>query len=114
MGISKSTYLVFVVVITVMVLSVTVFKGGEGSANVQQDVRAQNRGSYQDRRDRYPVVEAEETEPSDPVKKAKLKNKGSVTTRTPLSLIRVQRTKSSLSDQNGNLIFPLYRLLKVT
>ena len=73
MGISKSTYLVFVVVITVMVLSVTVFKGGEGSANVQQDVRAQNRGSYQDRRDRYPVVEAEETEPSDPVKKAKLK-----------------------------------------
>jgi len=31
------------------------------------------RESYQDRVDRYPVVEAEEAEPTDPVKKAKLK-----------------------------------------
>jgi hypothetical protein len=73
MGISKSTYLVFVVVITVMVLSVTVFKDGEGSANVQQNVNVQDRGSYQDRRDRYPVVDAEERDPDDPLKKAKLK-----------------------------------------
>ncbi|HEU4509205.1 MAG TPA: hypothetical protein VFR78_13240 [Pyrinomonadaceae bacterium] len=73
MGTSKSTYLVLVVVITVMVLSVTLFKGREGSANIRQDVRAQNRESYQDRLDRYPVVEAEETEPVDPLTKAKLK-----------------------------------------
>jgi len=72
MQISKSTYFVFVVVVAVMVLSVTVFKGGNGSARLQQSVRVTDRGSYQDRRDRYPVVEAEETEPNDPVKKAKL------------------------------------------
>lgn len=73
MQISKSTYFVFVVVVTVMVLSVTVFKSGEGSARSQQNVRVTDRGSYQDRRDRYPVVDAEETEPNDPVKKARLK-----------------------------------------
>jgi hypothetical protein len=73
MQISKSTYFVLVVVVTVMVLSVTVFKGGNGSAHLQQNLRVTDRGSYQDRRDRYPVVEAEETEPNDPVKKAKLK-----------------------------------------
>jgi len=61
MPFSRSTYLVFVVV--VMVLSVTVFKA----------VRVRSRESYQDRVDRYPVVEAEETEPIDPVKKARLK-----------------------------------------
>jgi hypothetical protein len=73
MHISKSTYFVFVVVVTVMVLSVTVFKGGKGSARVQQNIRVTDKESYQDRRDRYPVVEAEETEPNDPAKKAKLK-----------------------------------------
>ena len=73
MQISRSTYFVFVVVVTTMVLSVTVFKGGKGSARVQQNVRATERESYQDRRDRYPVVDAEETEPHDPIKKAKLK-----------------------------------------
>lgn len=73
MQISRSTYFVFVVVVTVMMLSVTVFKGGKGSARVQQNVRVTERESYQDRRDRYPVVDAEETEPNDPVKKAKLK-----------------------------------------
>ena len=70
---TKSTYFVLVVVVTSMVLSITVFKGRKNSANVQQNVRATNRESYQDRRDRYPVAEAEETEPNDPVKKAKLK-----------------------------------------
>ena len=73
MPISKTTWFVFVFVITVMVLSVTGFNGGTDSANVQQDVRRQNRGAYEDRRDRYPVVDAEDTEPADPVKKAKLK-----------------------------------------
>jgi len=47
-----------------MVLSITVFDAGIGSTS---------RESYQDRVDRYPVVEAEEAEPTDPVKKAKLK-----------------------------------------
>ena len=73
MQISKSTCFVFVVVSTVMVLSVTVFKGGNGSARIQQNIRVTDRGSYQDRRDRYPEVAAEETEPDDPAKKAKLK-----------------------------------------
>jgi len=73
MQISKSTYFVFIVVVTVMVLSITVFKGGKGSAHLQQNLRVTDRGSYQDRRDRYPVVEAEEIEPTDPVKKAKLR-----------------------------------------
>ena len=73
MPLSKSTYFVFIVVVTVMVLSVTVFKGDNGSVSVQQGVRVSNTRSYQDRRDRYPVVEAEETELSDPIKKAKLK-----------------------------------------
>jgi hypothetical protein len=73
MQFSRSTYFVFVVVVTVMVLSVTVFKAGKGSTKVQQNVRATSRESYQDRTDRYPVVAAEETEPDDPVKKARLK-----------------------------------------
>lgn len=73
MPISKTTAFVFVVVVTAMVLSVTVFKDGQGSAYVQQTVSVASRGSYQDRRDRYPVVDAEETEPVDSVKKAKLK-----------------------------------------
>ena len=73
MQFSRSTYFVFVVVVTVMVLSVTVFKAGKGSTNIQQNVRVTSRENYQDRVDRYPVVEAEEIEPNDPVKKAKLK-----------------------------------------
>ena len=73
MPISKSTALVFVIVVTIMVLSVTVFRSGKGSANVQQNVRVRNRDGYQDLRDRYPVVEAEETEPNDPVNKNRLK-----------------------------------------
>ena len=56
-----------------MGLSVTVFKAGKGSTKVQQNVRITTKENYQDRTDRYPVVEAEETEPNDPVKKAKLK-----------------------------------------
>ncbi len=72
MQFSRSTYFVFVIVVAVMVLSVAVVYGGKGSAGVPQNVRVTNRESYQGRADRYPVVEAEETEPNDPVKKAKL------------------------------------------
>src|SRR5687768_1035405 len=72
MQISKSTYFVFVVVVTIMTLSVTVFKSGKSSVSGQQNVR-QTRGPLHDREERYPVVESDEVEPSDPVKRAKLK-----------------------------------------
>ena len=72
MHISKATYLVFVVVATIMTLSVTVFRGGKGSATPQQDVRRTAVPLYE-RDERYPVVDFNEPEPTDPVKKAKLK-----------------------------------------
>lgn len=72
MHISKMTYLVFVVVVTIMMLSVTVFRGGKGSATTQQDVRRKGVPIYQ-QDERYPVVNSDEPEPTDPVKKAKLK-----------------------------------------
>lgn len=72
MHLSKSTYFVFIVVITIMTLSVTVFKPGKGSVTGQQNGR-QSRVPLYDREDRYPVVESEEVEPSDPVKQGKLK-----------------------------------------
>lgn len=72
MYLSKSTYFVFIVVLTVMTLSVTVFKSGKSSVTGQQNVRQTNVPLY-DREDRYPVVEADEVEPSDPAKRAKLK-----------------------------------------
>src|SRR5215211_4344386 len=72
MQLSKTTYLVLVVVTTVMTLSVTVFKSGRGSVSGQQNARRVNVPLY-DREDRYPVVESDEVEPSDPVKRAKLK-----------------------------------------
>ena len=72
MRISKATYLVFVVVATIMTLSVTVFRGGKGAATTQQDMRRAGVPIYQ-QDERYPVVDADEPEPADPVKKAKLK-----------------------------------------
>ena len=66
------TYFVFFAVVTIMTLSVTVFKRGNGQVTSQQDTRA-NLRKYQDHRDRYPVVDAEEPEPSDEIKRAKLK-----------------------------------------
>lgn len=71
MHLSKTTYLVLVAVITIMTLSVTVFKPGRGSVSGQQNVRT--RVPLYDREDRYPAVDSEEVEPSDPVKRAKLK-----------------------------------------
>jgi hypothetical protein len=44
-----------------MVLSVTVFKSVQGATNVQQNLRVTNRETPQDRRDRYPVAEADES-----------------------------------------------------
>jgi hypothetical protein len=72
MQISKTTYFVFVIVATIMTLSVTVFKAEKGSATGQQNARALSSPIYEDR-DRYPVVNAEDAQPSDPVKRAKLK-----------------------------------------
>lgn len=72
MHFSKSTYFVFIVVLTIMTLSVTVFNGGKSAVTGQQNAR-QARVPLYDREDRYPTVEADEVEPSDPVKRAKLK-----------------------------------------
>jgi len=71
MQLSKSTYFVFIVVITIMTLSVTVFKSDKSSVTGQQNVRQTNVPLY-DRDDRYPIVESDEIEPSDPAKRAKL------------------------------------------
>ena len=71
MQISKSTFFVFLVVITVMTLSVTVFKGGKSSGTSHQ--HGQRTSTYQDRPDRYPVAADDDLEPNDPIKRAKLK-----------------------------------------
>src|SRR5215204_3219170 len=74
MRISKSTYVVFLVVLTVLVLSVTVCMGKSRTAAVQQnDSAGRKTQRYVDRKDRYPVVDTEEAEPNDPVKRDKLK-----------------------------------------
>lgn len=72
MRISKLTYFVFIVVIAVMTLSVTVFKSDRTSFHSQQNIR-QTKIPLYDREDRYPIVEADEIEPSDPAKRVKLK-----------------------------------------
>lgn len=72
MRLTRSTYFVLFVVVTIMTLSVTVFKGGTTSVTVQQNTRQTNIPLY-DREDRYPVVDADEPEPSDPLKRGKLK-----------------------------------------
>jgi len=70
--ISKTTYSVFVIVASIMTLSVTVFRGGKGSAIAQQEVRRTGVPIYE-QDERYPVVDSDEPEPADPVKKSKLK-----------------------------------------
>jgi len=72
MRISKSTYFVFITVLTVMTLSLTVLKPGNGSASPQNNVRRSNVPLYE-REDRYPVADYDEVEPTDPVKRSKLK-----------------------------------------
>ena len=69
---TKTTYAVFAAVITIMTLSVTVFRPGKGSSTTQQDLRRTSVPIYE-RDERYPVVDSNEPEPTDPVKKAKLK-----------------------------------------
>ena len=70
MSLTKQTSFVFFVL--TVTLSVTVFQGGTGFATFQQDTRQTNIPLY-DREDRYPVVDADEPDPSDPVKRGKLK-----------------------------------------
>jgi len=70
--ISKSTYFLFGVTVTIMTLSVTVFTGGENSNSAQQN-RSSRTPSLYEKRERYPIAEANEVEPSDLLKKAKLK-----------------------------------------
>jgi hypothetical protein len=72
MQINKTTYLTFVLVLIVMVLSITVFRSEKGSATGQQNVRSAKE-VYQDRTDRYPVAEYDEAEPTDPQKRTKLR-----------------------------------------
>lgn len=71
LNLNKTTYLLFLIVLTLMVLSVTLSKR-EGSATGQQGTETP-RATYKDRTDRYPVVESDEVEPIDSVKRAKLK-----------------------------------------
>jgi len=73
MQISRSTFLVFVVVVIVMTLSVTVFKDGGHSAVSQFRFQKTAQNPYEDRRDRYPTVESDDVEITDPLKRAKLK-----------------------------------------
>lgn len=72
MQLSKSTYFILIAVIAIETLSVTLFKSERGSVTGQQNVRQTNVPLY-DREDRFPVVESDEVEPSDQVKRAKLK-----------------------------------------
>jgi hypothetical protein len=75
MKIDKSTYFVFLVVVAVMTLSVTVFKGGIPAQTQQQNTNARKLPRYVDNTDRYPVVDAEETLPNDAPKLARLKKR---------------------------------------
>ena len=112
MHISKTTYLVFVVVATVMTLSVTVFRGGKGSATPQQDVRRTGVPIYE-RDERYPVVDFNEPEPTDPVKKAKLKKQQQRYDKdAPFSNPGPNDLEVAFLP-DGNLIFRLYQFPKV-
>ena len=73
MHLSKSTYFVFIVVITMMTLSVTRPNPRHESVPSQQNDRQPRSIPLYERDDRYPVAEFDEAEPSDPVKRAKLK-----------------------------------------
>src|SRR5262245_34165015 len=73
MRLSKTTYLTFGVVALIMTLSVTVFKD-KGFATSRQG-RRQTNTELAELTDRYPVAPYDEAEPSDPVKRAKLKKR---------------------------------------
>ena|ERR1041385_2727104 len=70
MLISKSTCFVFIIVVMIMTLSVTVFNSGKDSTTAQQN--SQTNIPIYERTERYPVVDSEEIEPSDPAKRTKL------------------------------------------
>ena len=72
MRVSKSTWLALVSAVAVLTISATALSGANDSAQAQRNVRGTN-GPISERDDRFPVAEADEAEPQDPVKKAKLK-----------------------------------------
>ena len=71
---TKTTWLILAGVVSIMVLSVTVFQDGKGLATAQQPPRQTNT-EISELTDRYPVAPFDEAEPSDPVKRAKLKQR---------------------------------------
>ena len=72
MRINKSTWLALVAAVAVLTISATALSGANDSAQAQRNVRGTT-GPISERDDRFPVAEADEEEPQDPVKKAKLK-----------------------------------------
>ena len=74
MKFDKSTYFVFALVLVVMTLSVTVFRA-ENPRPVERTVSASKVQKYVYKHDRYPVVDAEESLPTDSAKLAKLKKR---------------------------------------
>jgi len=73
MYISRSTFVVFVVVVFVITPSVTAFKKDRAKATSQQRVRQNPRQGYEDKRERYPIAEYDEQGPTDLAKRAKLR-----------------------------------------
>lgn len=73
MYLSKSTFFVLAVVVFVMTLSVTVFRKDKANATSHQQVRQNPKRGYEDKRERYPVAEYDEKEPTDPAKRTKLR-----------------------------------------
>jgi hypothetical protein len=76
MRISKSTVLVFAIVVLVMMLSVTVFKSESGSAkSTQENVSTIRSLSHDDLVKRYPTADFDEPLSPDPAKRAALKQR---------------------------------------
>ena len=72
MPISRTTFVVFILVMTVMILSVTVFKGRTSPPTIMQNAVTKNKPLFE-QDERYPEVQANEAEPIDQVKKNKLR-----------------------------------------
>jgi hypothetical protein len=72
MEVDNSNHFLFFVVAAIAI-SMLLCESPKISATSRQKVEAMNLRQRQDQRDRYPVVDADEVEPSDSVKRAKLK-----------------------------------------
>src|SRR5262249_22134275 len=72
MPLTRTTYFLFGVVVLVITLSITVFNDGKGLTSGQQRQRQTNT-EISELTDRYPVAPYDEVEPSDPMKRARLK-----------------------------------------